>query len=166
MGWNLEVERKFLVEDMPEDSAWPVPYTESVLVQTYLVPLNKKVTSERIRLIISEGRVSFTHTKKIRVSDGVHRELERPISACSYTRLNRRADPDMRPVLKVRRVFDWAGRTFELDLFSPPWSFMMLEVELPSMDTPVELPPFLSISLEVTTDPNFTNAALARKARP
>ena len=159
----LEIERKFLVASAPME--WPVHYKDSNIVQVYLNPRDKRVTSERVRMRIpfDGGPVVYTHTKKVRVTDGVHEEDEREISKRSYTRLLARGFYPPRIISKTRRVFDCAGHTFELDTFIDPLrGLMILEVELPSMDTPVELPPFLSIVREVTTEPKYTNAALAR----
>lgn len=162
----LEIERKFLLAALPSD--WPVPFVDSHLVQAYLVPRDKRTTSERVRTRIPTdgGPCVYTHTKKVRVSDGVHEEDEREVSKASYNRLLKRADPAMVPISKVRRVFDWAGQTFELDVFSGPHTgLIVMEVELPSEDTPVTLPPWLNITREVTTERDFTNAAMARKGR-
>lgn len=166
----LEIERKFLIAPggVPADADWPVEFADHHIVQTYLVPKKDWHTSERVRMQIpTDGRsCTYTHTLKMRVSDGVHEEDEEVISKGSYTRLLKRADTGMVPVSKVRRVFEWSGRKFELDTFSHPFAgLVMMEVELPSMDVTVELPPFIRIEREVTTEKGYTNAALARKGR-
>lgn len=183
----LEIERKFLVPkaSIPPDADWPVPFTDYHIVQCYLDPLNKRVTSERVRVTIptDRGATQWTHTKKIRVSDGVHEEQERHIGKGSYTRMLKRATTGMVPVQKMRRVFYWLDRKFELDIFAKPFEpLAMLEIELASEDEfnrpPVlkgdswdhagasfTLPAFLKVDADVTSDRGFTNAALARKGR-
>lgn len=181
----LEIERKFLVPKafIPPDAEWPVPFTDYHIVQVYLTPKDKRVTSERVRVTIPTDRGSprWTHTKKIRVSDGVHEEQERSIGKGSYTRMLKRATTGMVPVQKMRRVFYWLDRKFELDIFAKPFEpLVMLEIELASEDEfnrpPVlkgdswdstgaafTLPAFLKIGSDVTPDRSFSNAALARK---
>jgi CYTH domain-containing protein len=163
----LEIERKFLVASQPD--VWPVPYVDSDIVQVYLVPKDPRVTSERVRLrtpATGNGPPVYTHTKKVRVDAGIHEEDEQVITKDEFIFLGNRSDPEMYPISKRRRVFEWAGHTFELDMFSAPHvGLEVMEVELPSMDTPVELPPFIGIVREVTTEREYTNAALARKDR-
>lgn len=160
----LEIERKFLVAPTPIE--WPVPYADSNIVQVYLEPRDARVTSERVRMRIpfDGGETVYTHTKKVHIADGVHEETERTISKRSYGRFLARGFHPGRIICKRRRVFDWAGHTFELDTFYAPFhSLVILEVEFPSMDTAVVLPPFISIVREVTTERELTNAALASK---
>lgn len=169
---HREIERKFLVdsEKMPPLTDWPVPFTEHYIVQSYLVPLkgDKRTTSERVRQCIplDGGPCIFTHTKKVRIGDGDHEENERVISKSVRSMLLKRADPTMLAIVKMRRVFEYAGWKFELDSFHPPFEGLeILEVELPSMDAEVQLPPFIPILREVTTEREYTNAALSRKGR-
>lgn len=181
----LEIERKFLVDkaSLPPDDKWPVEFTDYHIVQVYLTPKDKRVSSERVRVTIPTDRGSprWTHTTKIRVSDGVHEELERDIGKGSYTRMLKRATTGMVPVQKMRRVFYWLDRKFELDIFARPFEpLVFLEIELSSEEefnrAPVlrggswdstgasfTLPPFLKIESDVTSDRSLSNAALARK---
>jgi CYTH domain-containing protein len=59
-------------------------------------------------------------------------------------------------------VFLWGGHYFELDTFvSPVEGFLVLEVELDDLATPVTLPPFLHIGPEVTGDDRYSNRRIA-----
>lgn len=161
----IEIERKFLVASYPLSTEWPVPYTDSSIMQTYLVA-SSGVTSERVRsrTSLEDGSCVYTHTKKVRLDAGVHQEDEVVVDYTAYQRLLAGADPEMMSIVKTRRVFAWAGTTFELDIFEVfHKGLALLEVELPTMDTPVEMPPFVQILREVTQDSGYTNAALARK---
>lgn len=163
----LEIERKYLVASVPD--VWPVPFKDISIYQTYLRPRDPKVSSERVRNSrpVGSERSMYTHTTKIRLADGVHEEHERKVSLSSYTRLLARGHSPTSVIQKTRRVFDWAGRTFELDIFDGSlYGVIILEVELPAMDTPVELPPFIEIVREVTSVADYTNAAMASRGRP
>lgn len=168
----LEIEHKFLVDmsRIPADEDWPVPFVASYIVQSYLKPKDGKVSSERVRMRIPTdgGPCVHTHTKKVRVDDGVHHEDEREVSKRSYSRLLKRADPSMAVIHKVRRVFGWTEGgtlpwTFELDYFQAPLTGLcLLEIELPYVGVQFPLPPWLPVVREVTKERGYSNAALAR----
>ena len=65
------------------------------------------------------------------------------------------------PVIqKVRYRVPYAGRTWEVDDFEGANAgLLMAEVELPSADAHVELPPW--VAREVSDDPRYFNANLA-----
>jgi adenylate cyclase len=64
-------------------------------------------------------------------------------------------------VVKVRHLVPFAGRTWEVDVFGGENApLVVAEVELERIDAIVALPPW--IGAEVTDDPRYTNAALAR----
>ena len=164
---SLEIERKFLVASVPD--VWPVPFKDISIYQAYLMPRDSRVSSERVRNSrpLSSGLSVYTHTTKIRLADGVHEEHEKEVPLSSYSRLLARGHSPARVIQKTRRVFDWAGHTFELDIFEGSLHrIVILEVELPTMDTPVELPPFIEIVREVTSESGYTNAAMASRGRP
>ena len=94
-------------------------------------------------------------------NDGATRdEWEYPISAADATEmLNRCAVP---PVIdKTRYMVDFDGLVWEVDEFHGALAGLVVaEVELPSEDHTVGLPPF--IGREVTGDPRYYNSALGR----
>ncbi len=64
------------------------------------------------------------------------------------------------PIEKVRYDVPYGDRTWEIDVFSGANAGLILaEVELPSQNAALDLPPWAGP--EVTTDPRYTNAALA-----
>ena len=64
-------------------------------------------------------------------------------------------------VEKVRHRVPFAGRTWEVDVFTGENApLVVAEVEIESTDAAVALPPW--VGAEVTDDPRYTNAALAR----
>jgi adenylate cyclase len=63
---------------------------------------------------------------------------------------------------KRRHRIPYAGHTWEVDEFTGENApLVVAEVELDRIDAEVSLPPW--IGLEVTDDPRYTNAALARR---
>ena len=158
----LEIERKFLIEypDLKELERLSKG-NFSDISQTYLV--GEAGTSERVRLRTRGGVSVYTHNTKIKISSMKRIELEDEISQEEYNELLKRADKNCRTIEKVRYCIPYGGFTFEIDVF-PFWNDKaFMEVEMPSEDTQVSLPPFVKIIREVTDDNRYTNHALAIK---
>ena len=160
---NLEIERKFLLKDFPRFPGNLIT-TGSVIHQTYLASKDEKITA-RVRERIYGDRTEYSHTVKKRIADGIHEETEELITAAKYKELMLQRDPEKVTIYKLRTVFIWQNQTFEIDCFEHPkriCNLVVLEIELASMTTPIEFPPFIEIDREVTHDRKYTNAALAR----
>jgi CYTH domain-containing protein len=157
-----EIERKFLVRGKLPECEWPVPFTDSVITQTYLVCQASGVTERvRKRLYVDEGRTEYTHNLKSFVGPGHFLETEREVTSDKYQDLLERADPKCKQLTKVRKVFEWEGWTWELDEFVVPNEVTVMEVELPSLDAEITMPPFIEIEKEVTGDDAWSNKSLA-----
>lgn len=158
----LEAERKYLVK-----SADPIPLRHETveIEQTYLAGSG----SERVRRRGQHGSHVYTHTVKTPTGRAGERiETERQIEPREYVRLLGRADPSRHPVRKTRTCFMWKGRYYELDRFvSPREGLTLLEVEVDDpADTDIKIPPFIHVERDVTDEPEWTNSALAVKAKP
>lgn len=158
----LEIERKFLIV-----------YPDTVLLdrlsggnrseisQTYLV--SEAGTSERVRARTRDGVTVYTHNTKIKLSHMKRIELEDEVSAEEYRELLTRADPKCRTIEKVRYCVPHGDFVFEIDIF-PFWTDKaFMEVEMPSEETQVDLPDFVTIIREVTEDNRYTNHSLAKE---
>lgn len=74
------------------------------------------------------------------------------------------ANPDKRTIHKLRRCFVWDNRYLELDTFvEPPLPHHLLEIEDAAADEGIVFPPFLKVIREVTDDPEWYNANIAKK---
>lgn len=157
----VEVERKFLLVDAPDSNIPELRGTQtSMIEQIYLVNPDKKEV--RIRKRSFDGFDIFFETQKSAISPGVRAEIERQITADEYSALAKNQMPNTRIIRKTRRCFVYKDRRFELDEFVNPPGLCLLEVELADMSEKVELPPFLHVVREVTSDPVFSNYALAQ----
>lgn len=173
---GVEIERRFLIhaDGVPPDGWWPVPFEDSPIVQTYLLNPNEGVV-ERVRLRVrAVGVTEHTHTlKRPRLGAEGMEEIEGEVSPGEYAELLERTDPACVPVPKVRRVFTWppeehpeVRRVFELDTYAAPFEgLVVLEVELPSFDAEVTLPPFLPVVREITKEKAYSNFGLAKLGR-
>lgn len=148
-----EVERKFLVAgDGWRAGARGVRYRQGYLSAGELAgcTVRVRVAGERAFLTIKGPAAA-----------GARDEYEYPIPvADAEEMLSRLAAGGI--VEKTRHRVPFAGRTWEVDEFAGENApLVMAEVELARIDEKVALPPWTG--REVTDDPRYTNAALARQ---
>lgn len=146
-----EIERKFLVTD---NSYRYLARETRHIMQGYL---SRRVEATvRVRIAGGEGFI----TVKGANSGAVRDEWEYPVPvADALAMLKRCAQP---PVIdKTRYIVDVGCLVWEIDEFHGTLEGLVVaEVELPSEDSPVDIPPF--IGKEVTGDPRYYNSALGK----
>ena len=159
---NVEIERKYIIEipDLAMLSAMD-SYTASKIEQIYLdSPIG---ITHRIRRRAYSDRVEYTETKKVRIDKSSAYEDERTISEAEYFELLTHRAPDSVALSKVRHTFKYLGQIFEVDVY-PNWKqTCIMETELVTSDTAVEMPPFIRIIEEVTGKREYSNASMSRK---
>lgn len=157
---HFEIERKFLIARPARD--YLAAHAEGTeITQTYL--LAQPGETERVRKRGRGGVYTYTHTRKLRLSDMRRIEREEEITEAAYRALLERADPEARTIRKERWVLVYRGQSFEIDLF-PFWAHQAyLELELADESQVIDFPPDIRILREVTDDPRYTNSALARE---
>ena len=129
-------------------------------MQTYLVGAQNEV--ERVRARGQERQWVYTHTIKRFKEPGVAVEIERTVTRQQYEDLLIRTDQRLNQIHKVRYCFVYAEQYCELDVFrGSKEGVIVLEIEVPSMETNVTLPPFLSVDRDVTGDTAYSNHAMA-----
>ncbi len=160
---NLEIERKFRLRTTPSIAVLIVHgAVAKQLEQVYLLADDPGV-AERVRRSASpDGVVTYRHTVKRRVGTFSFDERETPLDEAGWSEALGRADPDRRPVRKIRHVVAHGHQTLEIDVFEQPAGLVVVEVELRDEAEPVELPAWLGEWREVTGDPRYLNANLAR----
>lgn len=145
----IEIERKFMVDDM---SFKAVAVSSSRITQGYLSPSKEATVRVRIRdehgyLTVkgpNDGAVRSEWEYEIPIADA------RQMLSLSRTRL----------LDKTRYIVPFEGHRWEVDEFHGELAGLVLaEVELPSVDTQVSLPPF--VGHEVTGDSRYYNSTLA-----
>jgi CYTH domain-containing protein/predicted ATPase len=157
---SLEIERKFL---LPTDTVLPEAVRTLVIEQRYLQLDND--TEVRIRRRINGVVTEYFHTTKRTVSPGVREEIEVHLDAAEGLLQWDAACPvaGTRPVHKERSIL-LDGRIWEADRFLSHPGLMIVEVELPGLDTELALPSWLTDAIDVTTDTHYANRTLAGKA--
>ena len=160
MSVNTEIERKFLIARPPDEFLLSLPHTE--ITQTYLKN-DKEGVTERVRKRGLHGQFTYTHTTKTRIDNMSSYEDEEEISGVEYESLLARADSERNVIYKTRCLIEKGGFTFEIDVY-PFWTKQaVMEVELPSKDTPFDFPESITLLREVTDDRAYSNARMARK---
>ena len=154
----IEMERKFLVEVVGE-----IPDSrEMEIFQTYLT--ERDGAEPRIRKRGENGHYVYFLTAKKFLADNQRIEVERQITPSEYVMLMNSANPDKRTIHKLRRCFVWDNRYLELDTFvEPSLPHHLLEIEDAAADEEIAFPPFLKVIREVTDDPEWYNANIAKK---
>ena len=165
MSKKPETERKFLIAKPELSYLLALPGAEATaILQTYLVA--EPGVTARVRRREGSAGVVYTATEKRRLSAMTAMEDERELAEREYRALLLRANPALRPIEKTRVTVPHGGLLLEIDLY-PFWDrTAVLEVELPSEDTPLALPPCLSVLREVTGELAYKNVSLAARIPP
>ncbi|HSJ92234.1 MAG TPA: CYTH domain-containing protein [Ilumatobacter sp.] len=149
----IEIERRFLVDVVPE----PLP-RPCRIVQGYLM-----TTPAAVRVRSADG----VYTLTIKSGSGLRRtEIERTLAAAEFDALWEVAT-DLRIEKRRHRIELGHGAVAELDLFDGDLAGRRLvEVEFDDESAAASFEPPEWFGPEVTTDPRFTNAALAEHGWP
>lgn len=148
-----EIERKFLVEKMPELA----PETEKTNIkQAYLRRgTNKGEPTVRVRQLGDKGYITIKGDK-IGLTQS---EYEYEISIKDAQELFELCEPGK--IEKIRYYIPHGNHLIELDVFGGENAGLIVaEIELETEDDVVEIPSWFG--KEVTTDINYSNAALSK----
>ena len=144
-----EIERKFLVTG---DSYRALSSGSKHIEQAYL---NRDPRATvRVRIVDGEARLTVKG-----INDGAVRdEWEYAIPVSDAREMIDRCATG-RVIVKTRFIVPFGGRTWEVDEFEGSLTGLVVaEVELPTADAEVSLPPFAGE--EVTGDPRYYNSSL------
>lgn len=144
-----EIERKFLVMD---SSFREMAVSKVEIIQGYIFDTPGGVLRVRIK-----GEKAFLTLKS--ANHGITRnEWEYEIPVADARQMLELAGNAV--LEKTRFIVPFEGKVWEVDVFEGKLAGLVLaEVELPSEDTEVVLPPF--VGEEVSTNPMYYNSALA-----
>lgn len=159
----LEIERKYLIRRPAEETLRSLPEADPTeITQTYLTP-SEDGFMRRVRRRGSDAKGwQYTFTQKRTIGFGKRIELEDEITQARYEALLQERNPKMQPVSKVRWTFRYREQFFELDVYAFSETLATLEIELPDIDTPVQLPESLEILADVTGNGRYSNYALSK----
>lgn len=155
---NIELEKKYLIKMPNIDALSKYKIFKTDIEQVYLL---SDTGSHRIRKRGANGVFQYFETLKIRINNEKCFEYENIITELQYNELLKLADPSKNKILKNRYCFLYKSQYFELDTF-PFWSDRaLIELEIPSEDTQILLPPEISVIKDVSNDKMYKNNFLS-----
>ncbi len=149
MGY--EIERKFLISELPENLA---SYPCHVIEQAYLT------TDPTIRVRREDDLFYMTYKGKGGLK---HEEYNLPLTKDAYLTLKEKADGNI--ISKKRYLIPCRDYTIELDLFDPPFAPLILaEVEFPTEEEAADFQVPDWFVKDVTDDPSYYNSNMSRRS--
>ncbi|MBQ8831365.1 MAG: AAA family ATPase [Oscillospiraceae bacterium] len=156
-----EIERKYLIEY--PDIKWleECPACSRIeIIQTYL--RSDGSDEVRVRQRGCGGNYIYFQTVKRTVSGFKRVEIERRLSKEEYLKLLMDADTSKRQIRKTRYCLTYENQYFEIDVY-PFWQDKaIIEIELSREDANISFPDKIKVIREVTDDPSYKNAELAK----
>lgn len=153
MSKELEIERKFLLKNIPDGAPF-----DSIVIDQYYLPKDEDGYTVRIRK--SHGSdITYWLTKKKFISPTVNEEIEKQIDGDEFIYHQSKA---LTKLSKTRFLYSIDGLTWEVDCFYG-MQLIIAEVELESEDYELEIPDVISSRLikEVSGIKEFYNQSLS-----
>lgn len=165
MDSKIEIERKYIIKKPSVESMRSMDnYTESRITQIYLE--SERGETHRVRSRIYPDKSVYTETVKRRVDEMSAYEDEWEISESEFSIKSKGIDKSTRPIVKERYTFSYGGAVVEIDVY-PEWEYhAIMETELESRASVVEIPEFIEIVREVTGEREYSNASMSRAFPP
>lgn len=167
----LEIERKWLLPDSPKILRAIIDLVEfppHTIMQVYREEDEGLVRYRSSTNTAIGGKTSYTRALKKRLAAGIASEDEKTIDMREFEAACIAGGP---MVIKERYSMGYEGRLIEIDLFKMNKErlkqvfgysqLVLIEVELPSIDTEFTLPEAFGNPLEVTGDPAWNNDRIA-----
>lgn len=160
---NIEIERKFLLRQLP-DCKW-----DDILIIDQFYHKNIKNYWDRYRKLESrlDQKIQYQHTIKTTISKGVNQEIESFLTKEVFEKNVIDSFSSNRPakyLSKIRHIFKVDELKWEVDQFLNSTGMIIAEIEIPTLDYPLELPNFVkeNLIMEVTDAKQFSNRSIAK----
>lgn len=156
----LQIERKYLIQKPSISSlSQYASINVTTILQTYMdAPMH---VERRLRKYNQDGNCSYYLTNKREISGSKRLKTEEKISERMYTQYLSETTSSC-SIQKERICFVYHNQYFKLDLFDFSNDFALLEIELTTENDAIDLPDFLKVVKEVTSDPHYRNYHLAK----
>ncbi len=154
-----EIERKFLIKYPDLTKLEKFAHKKVEIIQTYL----ESAPGQELRLRQRGDGKSFVYTKtrKWKVNDTKRVEFESRISKEEYLSMLMDADTEIHQIRKTRYCVVYNNQYIEIDIYPFSKNKAILEIELNNENQNCELPTFVEIIKEVTSDDKYKNINLA-----
>jgi len=156
-----EIDRRFLIEYPDIEALEKDPSCRKVeIMQTYLK--SDPGTEVRVRQRGIDGSYIYYRTTKRQVSDMKYIVLEKRLTPHEYLEAMMEADITRRQIRKTRYCLTRGGQYIEIDVY-PFWDDQaIMEIKLEREDQEFTVPEPFRVIREVTGDPAYKVAALAK----
>lgn len=156
---NLEIERKFLLRDVP----FFKKRMDNYILDIYQFYFEEKGKRIRYRKSTDESlKSTYYSTRKKLISKGTYEEIEFEISEKTYHKKFKETTGKRKGISKQRFVYKYKAHKFEIDVFTF-MKLVVMEVELTDINQKITFPDFIKkeILMEVTGIKEFTNYSLS-----
>ncbi|MDE5754447.1 MAG: hypothetical protein K2H89_07905 [Oscillospiraceae bacterium] len=158
----IEIERKYVISYPDSAVRNQIPdFAATGITQVYLKP-DDSGFGRRIRKQVFSDHIEYTYTRKKKIAFGERIELEDQITEAEYQKLLQEADPTHHSIQKIRYSIPYQNQILELDLYAFSQKLATLEIELPDINTPVQIPDWVNILADVTDMPGYSNFELSQ----
>lgn len=150
---EIEKERKFLLKNMPEISLRPDGHL--TIIQFYK-------DGWRYRSEYDGKETKYYKLKKVKLDKGINKEVDiEEIDMITFFNLRTGTTAERHEIHKMRYIFNYEGRKFEVDQFKN-LTLVMVEIEGVTMEDEIKFPPEISavMIMEVTGNEAFDNFRL------
>lgn len=159
-----DIKKKLLIHYPDETLLEKMPgCRREEILQTYLVGNENKEV--RVRQSRRESGAVYYKTARYTLPGMQPILIQETLSKEQYRRQLLDAEPNCRPLQKIRYSFDWDNQFVKVDLYSFWKDRAIAEVEMNSGDEKPRLPEFLTVIREVTDEPEYKVHALAKAQR-
>ncbi len=160
----VETERKYLIEYPDLSRITSAAKRVIEITQTYLK--GGEGEDVRVRCAKENGKITYTHTVKTRISRLSRNETEREISESEYQSLLTLSDPNFIPLKKTRYCINVpSGHIAEIDIYVSVTEYAICELELKDESETPSLPDEITLIREVTGEKEYTNRVLAKNPK-
>lgn len=155
-----EIERKFLIKYPNLSKLNELNCKKIEIFQTYL----EDSPDQELRLRQRGDGKSFVYTKtrKWKVNEMKRVEFESRISKEEYLSMLMDADNEIYQIRKTRYCVVYNTQYIEIDIFPFSKDKAILEIELVDENQNVDLPDFIDVIKEITSDDKYKNVNLAK----
>lgn len=158
---NLEIERKYLLKDMPR-----VKPDDFMEIEQFYCENKRHKTKYRLRIINrwvgNKKETTYVQTIKRKIENGVYEEHEIGLNKGAFDDLFRYAKTRLskwRYIYKINKTLKW-----EVDIYRD-MKLVIAEIELPKKNHKFKIPDYIKnkIIMEVTEFDEFTNFNLSER---
>lgn len=158
----IKHQKKYLIKK-PSSSlfTYNLPIEKVDIIQSYL--RSSKKSERKIRQVCKNGNFFYYYSEKNYISGSGYLVCERRITDREYLTYLTEVDPLMCPIKKQRLFFIYQNQYFTIDIFNFWSDTAILELDLTSENSNIEIPESIEVIKDVTNSPDYRNYYIAKQ---